>query len=470
MNVSSIVNLFKTVTKMSTNSGDSQMNNPNLGITMQYVSVRNNLRKLRTLKSFLFYILPISLLIGLVFPTAAGSLNSLGLSLIQLISFPAIPLVLAAVVLSTHSILTISKSKKSKFSFTKRLVVTLIAIVIFVSLFALLLALYQKPGILSPDGKLSIGRYMLDVTDINLSLTTIDDSVVDNFKWFKDILPINIIGDASNNETLKVITGSCLLGWGLSLMPSDKGEPLLMFVRSIYDVALKVLDELLLIAPLVIMCLIAGSFATISSEMIVALLNLTICMLLGSIASLGISRLIIKRFTSSAERAKMNDNPADSVFLLGLSTGSSLACYPAIIKSMERLGRDTDQSEVAASLSLLVTNMGNIIYNIIAIMFALNLFEVKLTPYILLEALVLGIVTGISAAGLTGVSVVPTIGLALTALALPIPPVLVLLLAVDPILTLPRAATTAVLSMAICTICTDKDDTQSSEVNLLQPN
>jgi Na+/H+-dicarboxylate symporter len=107
--------------------------------------------------------------------------------------------------------------------------------------------------------------------------------------------------------------------------------------------------------------------------------------------------------------------------------------------------------------------MGNIIYNIVGIMFALNLFEVKLTPYVLVEALILGIVTGISAAGLTGVSVVPTIGLALTALALPIPPVLVLLLAVDPILTLPRAATTAVLSMAICTICSDKIDSDSAE-------
>ena len=130
---------------MSTNSGDSPMNNPNRGISMQYVSVRNNLKKLRTLKSFLFYLLPISLLMGLVFPKAAGSLNSLGLSLIQLISFPAIPLVLAAVVLSTHSILTISKNKKSKFSFTKRLVVTLIGIVIFVSLFALCL-LYTSPS------------------------------------------------------------------------------------------------------------------------------------------------------------------------------------------------------------------------------------------------------------------------------------------------------------------------------------
>ena len=443
---------------MNTNPGDTQMDFPQRGIKFQYASVRNTLTKLRSLRSFLIYILPASLLLGLVFPKASGSLNSLGLSLVQLISFPAIPLVLAAVVLSTHSILTISKDKKSNFNFTRRLIFTMVTIVVFVSLFALLLALYQKPGILSPDGKLSIGRYMLDVTDINLSLFLVDEGVVDNFKWFKDILPINIVRDASNNETVKVITGSCLLGWGLSLLPVEKAEPLLLTVRSIYDVALKVLDELLLIAPLVILCLIAGSFATISSEMIVALLNLTICMLLGSIASLGVSRLIIKRFTSSGERKRMNDNPADSVFLLGLSTGSSLACYPTIIRSMEKLGRNTNQSDVAASLSILVANMGNIIYNIIAITFALNLFEISLTPYKLIEVLILGIVTGISAAGLTGVSVVPTIGLALTALALPVPPVLVLLLAVDPILTLPRAATTAVLSMAICTICSEKQE------------
>ena len=452
---------------MNSNSPKKESPLKLVAFEFQYKSLRNSLRKLRSLKSFLFYILPISLLLGLLFPQASESLNSLGLSLIQLISFPAIPLVLAAVVLSTHSILTISKNKQSKFNFTRRLFITIITIVIFVSLFALLLALYQKPGILSPGGKLSIGRYMLDVTDINLSLFTENDGIVDNFKWFKDILPINIIADASDNETLKVITGSCLLGWGLSLLSGEKAEPLLLFIRSIYDVALKVLDELLLIAPLVIICLIAGSFATISSEMIVALLNLTICMLLGSVAALGISRLIYKRFTSLKERKNVQGNPADSVFLLGLSTGSSLACYPTIIRSMESLGRNTNQSEVAASLSLLVSSMGNIIYNIIAIIFALNLFEVILTPYKLVEVLVLGIVTGISAAGLTGVSVVPTIGLALTALALPVGPVLVLLLAVDPILTLPRAATTAVLSMSICTICSEKcEDIKDGETNL----
>ena len=455
---------------MNNNLPASAKTKPPVKFELKYNTIRKALKKLRSLRSFLFYILPVSLILGLIFPQASESLNSFGISLIQLISFPAIPLVLAAVVLSTHSILTITRSKKSEFNFPRRLVLTIITLVIFVSLFALTLALYQKPGVLTPEGKLSIGRYMLDVADINLSLFSVDDGVIDNFKWFKDILPINIISDASNNKTLKVITGSCLLGWGLSLLSIDKAQPLLSFIRSVYDVSLKVLDELLLIAPLVVICLIAGSFATISSEMIVALLNLTICMLLGSIAALGLSRLIYKRFTSQSERKMLPDNPADSVFLLGLSTGSSLACYPSIIRTMDSMGRDTNQSEVAASLSLLVSSMGNIIYNIIAITFALNLFQVTLTPYKLLEVIVLGIVTGVSAAGLTGVSVVPTIALALTALALPVPPVLVLLLAVDPILTLPRAATTAVLSMAICTICSEPKDASDLEMRLQHPN
>ena len=141
--------------------------------TFEYSVIRGSLKKLRSLKAFVFYILPISLVLGLVFPQASGSLNSLGLSLIQLISFPAIPLVLAAVVLSTHSILTISRSKNQTFNFTSRLFITLSTLVIFVSLFALLLALYQKPGVLSPEGKLSIGRYMLDIADINISLSAI---------------------------------------------------------------------------------------------------------------------------------------------------------------------------------------------------------------------------------------------------------------------------------------------------------
>ena len=166
---------------MNINSPIENTKKPLMKFEIKYNTLRKALKKLRSLRSFLFYILPASLILGFIFPQASGSLNSFGQSLIQLISFPAIPLVLAAVVLSTHSILTISKSKRSEFNFPRRLVITIITLIVFVSLFALLLALYQKPGVLTPEGKLSIGRYMLDVADINLSLFSVDEGVIDNF-------------------------------------------------------------------------------------------------------------------------------------------------------------------------------------------------------------------------------------------------------------------------------------------------
>ena len=74
---------------------------------------------------------------------------------------------------------------------------------------------------------------------------------------------------------------------------------------------------------------------------------------------------------------------------------------------------------------------------------------------------ILGAVSGISAAGLTGVATVPTIGVALAFFQVPIPPVLVLLSAIDPILSLPRAATTGVLAMAISVISSSESRSSS---------
>ena len=179
---------------------------------LNYSSFRNLLKKLRSLKSFLFYILPFSLILGLFLPNAAGNLNYLGLTLIQLISFPAIPLILAAVIISTHSIFSLSITKEDDLRFTRNLFAGLIGLILFVSLFALLLTLYQKPGILSPDGRLSIGRFMLDVTDIRLTLSSNAEITSKPFEWLQNILPINLIGDASQGKTLKVISGSFLLG------------------------------------------------------------------------------------------------------------------------------------------------------------------------------------------------------------------------------------------------------------------
>ncbi len=408
---------------------------------------------LRKPRNFFLYILPFSIVFGRIIPTQlASSLNDVGLAMVQLIAFPAIPLVLSAVTISIANIFNEdNRTAQSRFRFSSRFVISLTLTILLASLLALLLSIYQAPGVLSPDGKLSIGRFMLDTTDIRVGGDVAASSISGDF-WITKIIPSNILADASAGQTLRVISGSVLAGLAMSRLNPGLTQPLLSLLRSVNTTSVQVLSIVLNLAPLVLICLISGAVSTINAEIVVALLNFTICVFLTAIASLGISRLVFRRFTSTRERATTDSNPVDSVFLLSLSTGSSMTAYPLMFETLKGMGRDESEVEASASLSLLIARLGNVTYNVIAIVFALNLYDVGLTPVRFLEVIFLGAFTGVSAAGLTGVATVPTIAVALTYFQVPIPPVLVLLLAIDPILTLPRAATTGVLAMAISVI------------------
>lgn len=426
---------------------------------------------LRKPRNFFLYILPFSIVFGRLIPSSyASALNDAGLAMVQLIAFPAIPLVLSAVMISIANIFSPSnRTPSSRIQFSSRFIVSLSVTIILAALLAILLSIYQSPGVLSPDGKLSIGRFMLDITDIRIGSEAVASQGSSEF-WITKLVPSNILADASQGQTLRVITGSVLAGFEMSKLRPSLIQPLLSLLRSVNSTSVQVLNIVLNLAPLVLICLISGAVSTINAEIVVALLNFTICVFLTAIASLGISRLVFRRFTSTKERDSLNSNPVDSVFLLSLSTGSSMTSYPLMYETLIGIGRDEAEVEASASLSLLIARLGNVTYNVIAIMFALNLYEVGITPIRFIEIIVLGAFTGISAAGLTGVATVPTIGVALAYFQVPIPPVLVLLLAIDPILTLPRAATTGVLAMAISVISSSRsiasDNAEKTDLSL----
>ena len=107
-----------------------------------------------------------------------------------------------------------------------------------------------------------------------------------------------------------------------------------------------------------------------------------------------------------------------------------------MFETMKGMGRDESEVEASASLSLLIAQIGNHLQRDCRHVCTQPL---RRSPHAsnVVQVLVLGIVTGLSAAGLDGVAVVPTIAAALLFFQVPSPPVLVLLIAIDPILTLP---------------------------------
>ena len=118
---------------------------------MSYASLKSFFVSLRKPKYFLFIILPISIIIGRFLPSLSEPLNDVGLTLIQLISFPAIPLVLSAVVISINSIFSSSdQSRSESYKFARTLLITIIIFVFAFSFLAVMLSLLSLIHISEP--------------------------------------------------------------------------------------------------------------------------------------------------------------------------------------------------------------------------------------------------------------------------------------------------------------------------------
>ena len=65
-----------------------------------------------------------------------------------------------------------------------------------------------------------------------------------------------------------------------------------------------------------------------------------------------------------------------------------MTAYPLLFETLTGMGRDKSEVEASASLSLLIARLGNVSYNVIAILFALNLYDVSLTPVLVVEFIV----------------------------------------------------------------------------------
>ena len=440
----------------------------NASLSQLLAQVLAFLASLRSPRRFFFYVLPFAVILGRVAPPSiADTFNDIGMSLVKLIAFPAMPLVLSAVMISMANIFGLNQSSsKQRRRFSGRFFFSVILSILIASFLAYILSVYQGAGELSPNGKLAIGRFMLDRADIHIGQSLVPVESNEEL-WIGRLIPVNLLADASQEKTIRVITGSILAGLAMSRLSLSATEPLMSLLRSINSISIQVLNIVLHLAPLVLVCLIAGAVSNINAEVVVALLNLTICVLLSALIFLGFSRLIFRRFTSTREREALHENPVDSVFLLSLSTGSSMSSYSLMYESLKAMGRNEAEVEASTSLSLLIACLGNVSYNVIAIVFALNLYDVSLSPLRMLEVMGLGVFTGISAAGLTGVATVPTIGVALAYFQVPAPPVLALLLAIDPILTLPKAATTSVLAMAISVVSSSSGSIHAVDNNAL---
>ena len=206
----------------------------------------------------------IGLILGLVYGVISASLGwstfttnwiaPFGTIFISLLKLIAVPLVFASLVTGVASL---SDTKKLSRIGGKTILIYLSTTVVSVFI-GLLLVNSLKPGNQIPE---QMKIELQETYKKNLESKTDNAEKVKKrgpLKPFIDMVPSNIVSSASNNRNmLQIVFVAILVGIGLIQIPKQKTKEFLGFFEGLNEVVLKIIDMIMLMAPLGVFALIA---------------------------------------------------------------------------------------------------------------------------------------------------------------------------------------------------------------------
>ncbi|MGQ9898445.1 MAG: dicarboxylate/amino acid:cation symporter [Acidobacteriota bacterium] len=223
-----------------------------------------------------------------------------------------------------------------------------------------------------------------------------------------DIIPDNVfVATTDNRRMLQVIFFALLIGIGLMLVAEDKAKPVKDFFDSLNEVILRLVDLIMLVAPLGVMALLAALMTEApSADILVSLIWYALCVL-GGIATLLLLfyPLFVKTVTGKPYSFFLRGIlPAQ---LVAFSTSSSAATLPV---TMERVEEHLGVHEEVASFVLPVgatMNMdGTALYQGVAVVFIAQVLGLHLDLGDQLSILLTATLASIGAAAVPGAGLV----------------------------------------------------------------
>jgi Na+/H+-dicarboxylate symporter len=186
-----------------------------------------------------------------------------------------------------------------------------------------------------------------------------------------DIVPDNFFRALTDNASmLQVILFVVLIGIGLILIDQEKAKPVVHFFKGMNDVILKIIDIIMLAAPIGVFALMASlmveipDFSTLNALVVYAL---TVVLGLGIITFVLYPVLLAVLAKYSPIKFFKAISPAQ---LLAFSTSSSAATLPVTMECVtERIGVDEEVSSFVLPLGATVNMDGTSLYQSVAAVF-----------------------------------------------------------------------------------------------------
>lgn len=223
-----------------------------------------------------------------------------------------------------------------------------------------------------------------------------------------ELVPDNIFAATTNNgNMLQVIFFVIFFGIGLILIPQAQAKPVKDFFDGLNEVILKLIDLIMLAAPVGVFALLAALVVeSPSADLFVALLGYAACVLVGlSLIVFGFYPLLVKSFTGRSYRFFFRGiSPAQ---LLAFSTSSSAATLPVTMERVEEhLGVEEEVASFVLPIGATVNMDGTSLYQAVAAIFIAQAFGLDLTLGTQLGIIVTATLASIGSAAVPGAGMV----------------------------------------------------------------
>ena len=229
-----------------------------------------------------------------------------------------------------------------------------------------------------------------------------------------DMVPSNFFNSASSNRNmLQVVFMAIFIGIGLIQIPKEKGKPVQQFFESLTDVVIKLVDIIMLMAPIGVFALIAQTINKVAGnnpseilELLGALGYYMFAVIVGLIAHAAITYTGIMRLMTKMPLETFYKGIAPAQ-LLAFSTSSSGATLPVTMERCEEeLGVSEEVSSFVLPLGATINMDGTALYQAVAAVFIAQTLNMSLDISAQLTIVLTTVLASIGTAAVPGAVIV----------------------------------------------------------------
>lgn len=244
-------------------------------------------------------------------------------------------------------------------------------------------------------------------------------------EFIATLLPTNVIAAANGDQILKLVAFTTIFAFAMAQLPDDVRAPLATFFRSLGEAMLIVINWMLVLAPIGVFAL---GYAVAVETGLAALGGLA--HYVAAVSSIGIAlTLIAYGFAFAVARLKptVYSRAVLAPQAVAISTQSSLASLPAMLKASEAVGVPAERADVILPIAVALFRFTGPAMNLAVAIYVAHIFGLELDAATLAVGVGVATMTSLASVSLPGtISFITAISPIAAAMGVPIAPLAIL--------------------------------------------